>query len=103
MLSASFISSVSTNTVREAVGWVVIRNNVRAIGQECLLLELKLIWVVGASSPLALDISLLHYLILVGDSELLVCCICCCDDDLAATRVATHSCLSGALLAANPD
>ena len=54
--------------MREAVGGIVVWYDVRAVREEILVLELELIRVVRASGPLALNVGLLHDLILVRDT-----------------------------------
>ena len=53
------------------------------------MIKVKLIWVVGAGSSLAVDICLLNDFVMVRHSKLLVCGISCCYNDLSATRVAS--------------
>ena len=68
-----------------------------------MVLKLELVGIVGARSSLALNVSLLHDLILMGDTKLLICSIRCGHDYLATARITSHPRLSAALLAANTD
>ena len=73
--------------------------DVRAVRQEVLVLELELIRVVGTRGPLALNVGLLHDLVVLRDSKLLICRIRGGDDDFPAAGVAAHLGLRAPLLA----
>ena len=53
------------HAIREAVGWVVVWDEVLAQVDDASVVKFKLVGVVGTCSPLALDVSLVHDLVVL--------------------------------------
>ena len=67
------------------------------------VVELKLIRIVGTSRSFALNMSLVHNLIMLRDSKLLFGSVGCSCHNLATTRPTSHFILQTSFLAANSN
>jgi hypothetical protein len=81
--------SATSYAVWETTTLVLLWNEVLLVLIKVWVIKVKLIWVVGAGSSLAVDICLLNDFVMVRHSKLLVCGISCCYNDLSATWVAS--------------
>ena len=81
-------TSFTPNTVRKAVGRILIGHHILTYWQ--MAFELQLSRIVCTGSSLAIKESLLNNLILVRHSKILVGCIGSCDNNFPATGVASH-------------
>ena len=86
-----FGTCATSHAVRKAVSvhFLVDNRLMWLVQVEMLLINFWLVWVVSTGRSLALQVCLLHDLIVMGHAQLLVCGICGGDYYLASARVAS--------------